>query len=516
MKSSSLRPEFFRTLLHPAISVTVSTSGVLAALSLMAQLAGVSGPRGLTVAVVILAPLVEATVGNLLYAERAGIGNRARELVIYLLLAYAVFSLIGPGPLAARFVPSVRQILPLLAAGTAWLLAFGIHNRLRGREGLLRTFHGKHGAPLRHALIDRQHDMALTVRELRGAQTMVASGFLFLSGLAIITATGIFASSDLPASSWGFILLCVNGAVSALAIGALNTFMDEYEVNGVGLGVPFRFQRRRLVAGLAVVVVVLVGAFALSRRESLLPLESIAAFFRWFGGLFDRERMPPLPQPTSEFTPSSQYEMFRRMMGGIEPTIPPLWVRLLAELLRRLVVAIAAAVVAILIFGPLFSPAFRAGLKQIRPGRILKGLMSRFLRQTTILARWFRARLRLAIRGRQGRTRDPGSSGTPVDTGAVTMEQRWRPSVLKRRQMDRVVAVFASVAKWGAGHGLIYQPSEGAGEYLGRVGEFYPEHHGEARTCAKVFWEARYSRHMLSLKRMREYVHAARRITAAG
>ena len=82
--------------------------------------------------------------------------------------------------------------------------------------------------------------------------------------------------------------------------------------------------------------------------------------------------------------------------------------------------------------------------------------------------------------------------------------------------MDRVVAVFASVAKWGADHGLIYQPSEGAGEYLGRVGESYPEHTGEAQTCAGVFWEARYSRHILSLKRMREYVRAARRITTAG
>ena len=133
MKSSSPRPELFRTLLHPAISVAVSTSAVLAALSLIARLAGVSGPRSLTVAVVVVAPLVEATVGNLLYSERAGIGNRARELVIYLLLAYALFSLVRPGPLVARFEPSIEQVLPLLAAGIAWLHAFGMHNRRRGR-----------------------------------------------------------------------------------------------------------------------------------------------------------------------------------------------------------------------------------------------------------------------------------------------------------------------------------------------------------------------------------------------
>ena len=515
MKSSSPRPELFRTLLHPAISVTVSTSSVLAALLLLAQLAGVSGPRGLTVAAVIVAPLVEAAVGNLLYAERAGIGNRVRELIIYLLLAYAVFSLVRPGPLADRFAPSAVQIVPLLAAGAAWLYAYGIHNRLRGREGLLRTFHGKHGDLLRHALIERQHDMALTVRELRRARGAVAAGFLFLSGLAVITATGIFTSSDLPGLSWGFILLCVNGAVSALTIGALNTFIDEYAVNGVGLSVPFRFQRRRLVAGGIVVLVALAGAFALSRRESLLPLESIAAFFRWFGGLFDRGRMPPLPQPAPESIQSpSQYELMLRMLGDIEPNIPPLWVRLLAELLRRLIVAVGAAVVAVLIFGPIFSPAFRAGLKQFRPKQALRDLLYRFRRQAVVLARWLRTRLLFGRRG--GARRDSADSAHLAGNRTATTGKGWKPSMVKRRQMDRVAAVFASVVKWGSGHGLVYRPCEGAREFLCRVADLYPEHGGVAQTCARTFWEARYSRHMVPLKGMREYVRAARRITAAG
>ena len=514
MKSSSPRPELFRTLLHPVISVTVSTSSVLAALVLLARLTGVSGPGGLTVAAVIVAPLVEAAVGNLLYAERAGIGNRVRELIIYLLLAYAVFSLVRPGPLAARFAPSAVQMMPLLAAGAAWLHAYGIHNRLRGREGLLRTLHGKHGDPLRHALIERQHDMALTVRELRRARGAVAAGFLFLSGLAIITATGIFTSSDLPALSWGFILLCVNGAVSALTIGALNTYIDEYAVNGVGLRVPFRFQRRRLVAGGIVVLVALAGAFALSRRESLLPLESIAAFFRWFGGLFDRERVPPLPQPAPESTQSpSQYELMLRMLGEVEPSIPPLWVRLLAQLLRRLIVAVVAAVVAVLIFGPIFSPAFRSGLKQFRPRQALRDLLHRFRRQAVVLARWLRTRL---LFGRRRARTESADSSHLTRNRAATTGRGWKPSIVKRRQMDRVAAVFASVVKWGSDHGLVYRSSEGAREFLCRVADLYPEHGGDAQTCARTFWEARYSRHMVPLKGMREYVRAARRITAAG
>ncbi len=452
MKSSSPRPELFRTLLHPAISVTVSTSAVLAALSLMARLAGVSGPRGLTVAAVIVAPLVEAAVGNLLYSERAGIGNRVRELVIYLLLAYAVFSLVRPGPFAARFVPSSVQALPLIAAGIAWLHAFAIHNRLRGREGLLRAFHGKHGDLLRHALMDRQHEMALTVRELSRAQATVVGGFLFLCGLAVVAATGIFTAGNLPASSWAFILLCANGAVSALALGALNTFVDEYAANGVGLGVPFRFQRRRLVIGLVVVLAALAGAFALSRRESLLPLESLAAFFRWFGGLFDRERAPLLPQPTPQQTSSpAQDEMLRRMPAGMEPTEPALWIRLPAQLVRRLVVAGVSAAIAVLIFGPLFSPAFRTGLKQIRPGQMLKALLSRFRRHATVLTWWFRAGVRRWFRGRRAETLARGVDERPFEAGAAATEPKWRPSILKRRQMDRVVAVFAAVAKWGPG-----------------------------------------------------------------
>ena len=516
MKSSSPGPELFRTLWHPAISVSVALSTVVTALWMVNQLAGLPGPRGLTVAAVIIATLVEAAVGNLLYSERAGIGNRVRELIIYLILIYAVSSILRPGALAARFTPSPVQAIPLIAAGFAWLYAFGLHNRLRRREALLRVFHGKSGELLRHTLIDRQHDMALTVRELKSMRRAIAGGFLVLAVMAIITATGLFTASRLAAASAPFILLCLNGVVSAPAIGALNSFADEYSVNGLGLTVPMRFQRRRISAALVVVAVAAAGAFVLSRSHSLLPFESIAAFFRWFGGLFDREPGVPFAAPVSErIQAPSQYDMLMEMIGAGEPRVPPLWPRLLAQLLRRLAVATATGAAAIMIFGPLFSPAFRAGLKNIRPREQVKNFWDRFLRQATVLARWFRARLRRAFRRRSDMP-DAGTNLRRTERDAAASSCDWAPSILKRRQMNRVVAVFVSVAKWGAGHSLVYRPSEGAHEYLGRVAELYPEHRGASQICGETFWEARYSRHMVPVKRMREYVAAARRITAAG
>ena len=55
-------------------------------------------------------------MGNILYRQRAGIGNRVRELVIYLIVVYAVFSLPRGGPLGQRFLPGFEQVLPVLAA----------------------------------------------------------------------------------------------------------------------------------------------------------------------------------------------------------------------------------------------------------------------------------------------------------------------------------------------------------------------------------------------------------------
>jgi uncharacterized protein DUF4129 len=516
MMFSSRKPEIFRTLWHPAISVSVATSTVVATMLLVNRLLGLTSPRGLTIAVVLIAPLVEAAVGNLLYSERAGVGSRARELIIYLLLLYALFSVLRPGPFLTRFSPGLVQFVPLVAAGFAWLYAFGIHNRLRGREALLRAFDGKHGATLRHALIDRQHDMALTVRELKNLRGVVAAGFLFLVILAIVTATGVFSASSLPAWSAAFILLWLNGVLAALVIGALNAFADEYSVNGVGLAVPLRFQRRRLTAAVVVVLIAAVGAFLFSRRESLLPLETIAAFFRWFAALFDPERVVPFPQPERAPTDGpSQFEMLMEMLRSQQPQLPPLWVRLLMQLLRRLVVAAGATAVAIMIFGPIFSPAFRAGLKSIHPGQLIRNAWVRFLRQATVLTRWFRLRLRRAFR-RHGDLPDSDAALGRADDRARGSSLGWTPSFLKRRQMGRVVAVFASVAQWGAGHGLVYRPSEGADEYLSRIAERYPEHRGESQICAGTFWEARYSRHMLPAGSMRKYVAAARRITKAG
>ena len=509
MSSSSRKSELYRLLLHPLMTVAVSASAVLAALFVAATFAGVPGPRMVTVIGVVLAPIVEAAVGNLLYRERAGIGNRIRELIIYLLIFYVVFSLGREGGMVARFRPAATQLLPLLAIAFTWYSAFSMHNRLRGREALLKTFYGKQGDELRRALIDRQHDMALTVRELRHVRGSILSMFFFVAILAGVTASGVFLDSRLPVASVGFILLVINGIAATLSIGGVNGFIEEYAAHGNGLRVPFRFHRRRLITAAVLVLVVVGLAFGLSRHKSLLSLDPILAFFRWIASLFDRKREltpPPLFGNTSE--PLRNPEFFQLLEPG-EPVLPPLWFRLLAELLRRLAIAVAAAVASILIFGPLFSPAFRAGLRQIKPRRVAKEAWRRFLRQLRILARWVRARnvLRRRQESLPTATAPVSAAGTPAE---------WRPSFAKRRQMDRVVSVFASVTRWGATHGLPYRRSDAAWDYLSRVANLYSDRYTDLQTCREVFWEARYSRRTLPLARMREYVRAARRITGSG
>ena len=90
----------------------------------------------------------------------------------------------------------------------------------------------------------------------------------------------------------------------------------------------------------------------------------------------------------------SQYDQLLEMLAEGQPRVPPLWARLLARLLRRLLISVGFAAVALLIFGPLFSPAFRAGLKNIRPGAVFRDLFGRLRRQMRILSRLFRSWMR--------------------------------------------------------------------------------------------------------------------------
>lgn len=515
MRSSSTRPELYRLIWHPAVSISVATTSMLALMSLLSRLVGTPGPRLVSVVFVVLAAVVEAALGNLLFAERAGVANRLRELAILLIVFYLVLSFLRPGPLGQRFAPSDEHLFPILAVGITWLNAFQIHNRLRGREGLLRTLAGKHGETLRHALIDRQHDMALTVREVRGARAGVVSWFALLCVIAIITATGVFTDSDLPPDSAAFILLCANALATAIAIATLNGFIDEYAANGNGITVPFRFQRRRLLAATGVIGGALLASFLLSRRESLLPLDAIVNVLRWFTSLFDRGETTPFPTPPPVSTNSAYYsELLRAILPDGEPELPPLWLRLLAILLRRLAVALATGTLTVLIFAPIFSPAFREGLRSIRPRKLARNLISRISRRMRILARWMRIRWKMIFTTRKR----PGEAGEESvgSAGAGEIPGRFRPGVRKRRQMDRAASLFAQLVEWGRKHDLVYRQSEAAREFLGRVSAAYPERLSEARTCGSIFWRARYSRETLRVSEMREYARSVRRITGAG
>ena len=508
MSYSSPKPELYRLLVHPLMSVVVPVSGILALLYIGAAFAGVSGPRTITVVGVVLAPVVEAAVGNLLYRERAGIGNRIRELIIFLLVFYVVLSLAREGAIAERFRPGAEQILPIAAIAFTWSSAFSLHNRLRGREALLRAFHGKDGNELRRALIDRQHDMALTVREMRHARGSMIMLFFFVGMLGAIVSSGIFLDSSLPVQSPGFVLLAISGLATALGAGAMNAFIQEYAAHGDGLRVPFRFHRRRLLASVVLVFLVVGLSFGLSRHSSLLPVDPILDFFRWLGSLFDRDRSPAPPPLLRSPGSTARYEQLGLLLQQQEPVVPPLWLRLLAELLRRFGIAVAAGVASVLVFGPLFSPAFRRGLRQIRPRRLIREAWRRFVRQLRIILRWLRAR---TTHRRESTAAAPG-----IKAAGSGARQRWKPSIVKRRQMDRVVSVFVSVTRWGAAHGVPYRRTEAAWEYLSRIAELHAEHYAAARTCREVFWEARYSRRTVPRVRMREFFQAARRITGSG
>ena len=503
MSSSRFRPELYRTLIHPLMSVAVSANAVLASLWLASAIVGLGSPGFGIVTVVLLASLVEATVGNLLYRERAGIANRVRELIIYLVIVYLVASLSRPGPLSGRLEPALPQIVPVAAAAFTWLIAFVFHNRLRGREALLRAFHGKHDEELRHAVLDRQHDMTLTVAELRQARKLIG-GFFFVLCLLAVFGSFDFMPDQVPATAAGaFVLLILYGVTAIATMGALNIFMEEYAANGEGIAVPVRFGRRRAILVTVLIVGVFALAFALSRSQSLLPLDAIARFFEWLASRFARDGAEREALDLPRFSAPGMNPALAELMAQTEEYQPPLWIRLLMRLIGRLVVATLIVAALVLVFGPLFSPSFRDALRRFRPADFLRDLWSRWRLRWRVLKRLIRI----------GRRRRQTDNDAPADADRLSgRDALWKPSLRKRRQMDRVVTVFVSVTAWGARHGLTYRRSEAAHDYLGRIAALYPETYPDARVVADIFCEARFGRELVSFARMREYAQAARRI----
>ncbi len=511
MISSRFRPELYRVVVHPLMSVAVASTGVLATVWLIGVNLGIPAPRFVTAAAIVTAAIVEAVVGNALYRERAGLGNRLREALIYLGLVYLILSVGRPGPLRVRVEPSLDQMIPLVAVATAWLIAFAFHNRLRGREALLRAFAGRRGEELRHAVIEHQREMAETVRALRRARGLIGTLFAVLAGLAIFASVDVLGISALGARSGAFLLLILYTISGLAAIGSLNVFIQEYEANGEGLPVPLRFQRRRSFAVAALMSLVLALTFALSRSASVVPIETIGDFLRWIGGLFggevEQEYFIPPPQPTM---PTGVSPELLEIISAMEGREVPLLLRILLYLIERLLVFALVLGGVVLVFGPIVSPSFRKALREFRPHSLIRTLWSTFVRRWRILIRLLARGLR---RRSRGGGRSPHEPGDP--SGAAGQRSRWRPGLRKRVQMERVVRVFVEVTKWGAKRGLAYRRSEAAREYLLRIAALRPEHYPDAVTVAEIYCEVRFSRHLVAGHRFHDYLRAAKRITAS-
>ena len=507
MNSSRFSPEVYRSVIHPLMSVAVTAPGVLAAVYLVSEIAGLPNPSAVVVTAIVLAVIVEAVVGNLLYKERAGTLNRFRELVIYLTVIYIVLSLFRSGPVARRFVPDIDQIVPIIPVGFAWFIGYTIHDRLRGREGLLRSLADKKHDLLRRTVLDRQHDMALTIKELRSVKKLIVALFVMLGAVTCIGASGVIGTPGVTIVSPGFVLFAIFSIAATVVIGAINAFVDEYASNGEGVTVTARFRRRRALAAGILVAIIVVLAFSLSRNTSLLPLDAFGRFFAWLGGLFDRRASGAVMlNETPDSSPIPSSEQLRNLLAQIEVPMPPLWLQFVVRLLRRLIAAVLVAAVVLFIFGPLFSPSFRNGLKKLRPGKFLKTVWRRFVQRLRVL--WRALRSGAWFRWRKGDDTDEDEK--PSRYGDA---DTYRPSIRKRRQMDRVVTVFLAVARWGDAHGLRYARSLTAREYLTRIPELYPERYIDSQIVLETFHEARFSRRLVSFTGMREYVQAAKRIT---
>ncbi len=498
--------ELYRSVLHPTAAATVAWLSVVAGIYLTGGLVPGWTPPVMLAVLAVLAAVVEAVVGTLLQAHRAGGFARLRELALLLLVTYPIVSLVGPGPFGARFSPSVRHLAWLSVITLSWGIAYSLHRLLHGREGLLATFRDLRGEPLRAAIIERQRYMAAIIGELRRTRNI---GGVLATLLAALVITSVLVGSGAwqGVSPAGFVLFVLYSLCYVGLLAVVHAFIDEYAANGEGISVPATILRRRFLAAAGVVSAAALAAFLMSRNRSVLSLQMIADFFAWLRSFFQPSGEPPPPEfLTQTQTPGWSPEVIE-MLREMEQQEPSLFLQILVRLLQRAVVAIAAAAVVLFIFGPLFSRSFRSRLRALRPAELIRTAWLRLFRRLSL---WWRF---LKWRARHRRSEQKRNGGGPPDAGALPEGDAELQRYRKRRQTDRVVGAFLAVVRWARRHGVRYRESQGAGEFLSLIRTRHPELMDATGTVIEVFNEAKYSPALVPHRRMRSYHRAVREIT---
>ena len=485
------------------------------------QLPGTLAFVALSIAVGIYA----AFMGNLLREERAGPSARLRELLLLLIVAYAVPSAIGligdaiggsgafgggaaaaaggagvggasPGDAGWRgyFYPRGYNVWPPLYAAAQWFLTALFQGAFRDREWFLEEIEGLRGAALQNAIRD---DADLAEDALGGLRKIKSFciGFAAILGIAWLGAV-LFGLPRSPFSQFMGLPLFI---LVPIALGVIGQYsMEQYDA-GAGLPPSSPTRTKRIRTILATTAASFAVALIVMGKSSPLPARWILLFFDWLSSLIPRREGQALEPPPPPKAPPPQGDPFKDMLSGLdsEPAIDLSW---LWPIMNRL--AIVAGVVLLILF--LVSP--------LRTKEFWVALSRRFSLQRLILKlKEFLAYLR-PKKGVEDEVVDIGGDDlSEVRRRLQTIADR-RKDPKRQRQLGRMVKTYLRFLRWGTAKTFAYTTTTAPLEYGHRLAAAFPELAPEITAVSKIFEEALYANYPLSAESIRSFEAQVRKV----
>lgn len=487
-----------RTTVHPIISTSFAT---LATWSLALILGDIVVVFRQSVLFYLLIPAIcveESVVGNMLEEERAGVLARIREFLIIALASYVVLGSVRPGSIITRYFPTILSIYPVVIIAIGWVIAAGLHKRLRSREEFVRATARTRRRDLHHAIRELTAVSTRTLGDLRRVRGLGLSILLFLVVLLVLGWSIGAAIRSITVVAFAGCCLCY---IAILAL--LSVFADEFIYLGDGLRVSRVDMKRKLVVATILIAVGATFAFVAASDRSVFSLDVFGRFFEWLASLLPEPESgtsSPLSLNSRQLQNIEALRELEEMMQDQEPS--RLWLALLRTI-RMLVIAAAFVGLAVLVVGPFLSEEFAERVRRARPiDAVLRraSAVAQFLkRMVRSLRRWWRG-----VDARRFVRSLMRSNATVAEECAKTDSHGLR----KRRQLSHVSERFLALIAWSSERGLNYRKSFVPTEYGERLRGGFPQITQEIDTAIEVFEEALYSDHVIPGRRMRAFNRA--------
>jgi hypothetical protein len=493
----------YKHYLHPLMAG--GSSGILTAtlLLLLRNAAGLAIHPLVAISLPLMTGVIEALAGNIAYDLRTPVSARFRELLLILLLTYAVAALTVEGSIWERLRPGFLHGTLLIVVALHWMSAARMHGYLRQREDYLFSVARKRPGEIRSVIRDTRGYTVTVYRSLQRVRGQMVTNFVLLTvGFIVLWGLGE------PAAPLTTVFFVLSAFAAAAVVFATNLFLEEYASSADGLAVPRRFQRRRLVASGIVLGTGFVVAVAVSSNTSLLDMRLFGALAEWISGWFSG------PQETARDT--REFDFMRYFPSGPgrfnmprEGTeVSEFW-RGFAVVFRWTVIGVFALAVTTFMAAPFFSRQFHRDLRRAGIRTRIRNALIRLVTGLWRSGRLIRLRLRLLLRRRPAGTDDPAQAPRGTDGRAAPR----RPAPLRvRRQRSTLRSLYTQLVTWANSHGVAHHDDETVREFAGRLVAHYPQTCEAAPEAGEILTHALYAPEPLSRHELTRFKTVAKEI----